>query len=131
MITLRSLKKKSKQAMVYINKYKLDERKQFLAIRGDNYHGLNIRCTHLPNRRTAIKCDCQYHPLKGTPMLGATQGYYEPEWYETTAFSALCEIVSWNEKPKDVTEYDWLHMQRITGCKPMTIKEIEDMYKEV
>lgn len=33
------------------------------------------------------------HPRKGTVMVGAMSGYYEPEWDEETAFEALSQIV--------------------------------------
>lgn len=34
-------------------------------------------------------------PRKGTMMVGATSGYYEPEWDEETAWEALSEQVHW------------------------------------
>lgn len=33
------------------------------------------------------------HPRKGTMMVGATSGYYEPEWDEETAYRALLDLV--------------------------------------
>lgn len=33
------------------------------------------------------------HPRKGTIMVGAVSGYYEPEWDEETAWDALSEAV--------------------------------------
>jgi len=33
------------------------------------------------------------HPRKGTMMVGAMSGYYEPEWDEQTAWSALCDFL--------------------------------------
>ncbi|WP_102867912.1 hypothetical protein [Pseudovibrio exalbescens] len=36
------------------------------------------------------------HPLKGTPMIGETSGYYEPEWSEETCWERLCGLVFWH-----------------------------------
>ena len=33
------------------------------------------------------------HPRKGTIMVGALEGYYEPEWDEETAYEALLDIL--------------------------------------
>lgn len=48
------------------------------------------------------------HPRKGTIMVGAMEGYYEPEWSEQTAYEALCDIVfmeftDWREESQDLT----------------------------
>ncbi|MDM9619110.1 hypothetical protein [Rhizobium sp. S96] len=47
-----------------------------------------------------------HHPRKGTPMVGCTSGYYEPEWEEETAWEALDTIVrdhftDWDKMEED------------------------------
>lgn len=112
MMHLRTLKKLSKRAAPYL-KLLGDRREQFPAIKGENYHELVIRDRKCCERST---CHSTYkpmhdeivfdtragnrvvlrpsdHPLKGTIMVGAVIGYYEPEWYEQTAFGALQDMV--------------------------------------
>lgn len=36
------------------------------------------------------------HPRKGTIMVGCMSGYYEPEWDEQDAWSALEDLVGWH-----------------------------------
>lgn len=115
-MNLRILKKLSKRAAPYLAALG-DNREQFLAEKGENYHGLIIRdrtdwerswChpSHHVGWHRKGECFCAearkgyryivrtpYHPLKGTPMVGAMHGYYEPEWDEETAFGALRAIV--------------------------------------
>lgn len=49
-------------------------------------------------------------PIKGTPMVGAMCGYYEPEWEEKTAWEALVDLVydhfcDWDENgPKPLRD---------------------------
>lgn len=117
-MNLRTLKKLSKRAAPYLPKIG-DTRAQFLAEKGENYHGLIIRdmtrlercCsvhTDVINKQTHVatispkcrvgtrypyvKLSLPCHPLKGTPMVGGVSGYYEPEWDEETAWGAL---VNW------------------------------------
>ena len=118
-MNLRILKKLSKRAAPYLPLIG-DEREQFRSERHDNYHGLIIRdrtcwerspChpshevgVHFRGgeRRFCVEARSGHrymisppsHPLKGTVMVGATSGYYEPEWDEETAYGALCQQVS-------------------------------------
>lgn len=114
-MNLRTLKKLSKRAAPYLSKIG-DTREQFLAKKDENYHGLIIRdmnrlercasahadvtCeqTHVATISPRCRAGTQYpfvklslpcHPLKGTPMVGDVSGYYEPEWDEETAWTAL------------------------------------------
>lgn len=104
---LRTLKKWSKVAAPILEKHYGE--KVFLAVRGENYHGLIIscKCPRRPHQIQHYKCECQWHPLKNTPMVGRMSGYYEPEWDERTAFSELREYVLWGERPKAVTDAEW------------------------
>lgn len=94
-MTLRTLKKKSKQALPIMLKHYPRELtgEVFTAERGANYHGRVIRCTHGTGDPCLVKgrprCECTYHPLKGTPMVGAMSGYYEPEWDERPVLEDL------------------------------------------
>ncbi|EBA18366.1 hypothetical protein RSK20926_11624 [Roseobacter sp. SK209-2-6] len=114
-MNLRILKKLSKRAAPYLARIG-DTREQFLAEKGENYHGLIIRdlakLDRTPSCHTDIICKQTHagtlspkcragseypyvklgypcHPLKGTPMVGGMSGYYEPEWDEETAWTAL------------------------------------------
>lgn len=117
-MNLRILKKLSKRAAPYLATLG-DRREQFMAEKGENYHGLIIRdrtsaerwpschtdtCERVlkiteprcraGTRHPYVKLMASYHPMKGTIMVGAMQGYYEPEWDEETAYSALRSIVT-------------------------------------
>jgi len=113
-MNLRILKKLSKRAAPYLLLLG-DTREQFRAERGASYHGLIIRDRTCWERspchpshelgvqqrggeaRVCVQARAGHrymisppsHPLKGTIMLGAVSGYYEPEWDEETAFGAL------------------------------------------
>lgn len=118
-MNLRTLKKLSKRAAPMLPLLG-DNRQQFRSERGDNYHGYLIgdrkhwrRSTVHPGyqarneyrthrgaeivfttragRRKLIAPP--WHPRKGTVMVGATTGYYEPEWDEECAWSALNNLV--------------------------------------
>ena len=118
-MNLRTLKKLSKRAAILLPLLG-DTRQQFRSERGDNYHGYFIgdrkhwrRSTVHPaykarneyrthrggeivftsrtGRRKLMAPPC--HPRKGTMMVGATTGYYEPEWDEECAWSALDNLV--------------------------------------
>ena len=112
-MNLRTLKKLSKRAAPLLPLLG-DDRKQFPAERWDNYTGLLImdrkhwergRSVHdgLYDERE-IKTPARdgngwicmhppHHPRKGTTMVGALSGYYEPEWDEETAWEALEKTV--------------------------------------
>lgn len=127
-MTLRTLKKRSKQGLPILQRHfphSLGE--VFPAKRGENYHGLVIRCTHgsgdpdqVAGRR---RCECSWHPLPGTPMSGGMSGYYEPEWDETTAYGVLQDVVGWNEKPAAMTDAEWADALAIVGWTPATHAE--------
>lgn len=111
-MNLRILKKLSKRAAPLLPLLG-DRRMQFRSERCDNYHGMVIRDRTCWDRS---RCHPTYrghgdeivfdsraghrvvmrpppHPLKGTMMVGATSGYYQPEWDEECAWSALVSIV--------------------------------------
>lgn len=112
-MNLRILKKLSKRAAPLLPKLG-DRREQFRAS-GDNYiGGTMITARKHWERGRSVHADCirQYeikhpardgrgwiymappdHPRKGTIMVGAVSGYYEPEWDEETAWTALDELV--------------------------------------
>ena len=112
-MNLRTLKKLSKRAAPLLPQLG-DDRQQFPAERGDNYTGRiiwdrkhwersNCHPTYEPisegeivyatraGRRVVMRWPC--HPRKGTVMVGAVSGYYEPEWDEETAWEALSKLV--------------------------------------
>lgn len=108
---LRTLKKWSKQAApILVEHYGM---KPFLAERGESYHGLKIRCSHKQNPQQYCRCECQYHPLSGTPMVGWMDGYYEPEWTERTAWEHLREHVLWGDRPRGMSEEAWAAATRL------------------
>ncbi|WP_398480893.1 hypothetical protein [Tardiphaga sp.] len=114
-MNLRTLKKLSKRAAPMLPLLG-DERKQFPAEKWDNYSSSFIAAHKHWERST---CHPTYegrngwttprgkeilwttkdgrsmymrppsHPRKGTVMVGAVTGYYEPEWDEETAWCAL------------------------------------------
>lgn len=112
-MNLRTLKKLSKKAAPFLPMLG-DEREQFPAERGENYHGLRIRdrkcwersrCHQsykghgneiVSNTRAGHRIVMRepYHPLKGTIMVGSISGYYEPEWDEETAWGAMHNLVA-------------------------------------
>lgn len=118
-MNLRTLKKLSKRAAPFLPVLG-DDRKQFPAAKWENYahtfisdrkhwdrHRVHPSCT--PHNRWGsprgepilfvsregrhILIDPPHHPRKGTIMVGATCGYYEPEWEEQCAWSALEDLV--------------------------------------
>lgn len=115
-MNLRTLKKLSKRAAPLLPLLG-DRRKQFRAEKDDNYTGLLLRDRkHFERRRTVhgegrwgsfegeikrpaadgsgwVYMRPPSHPRKGTIMVGAISGYYEPEWDEETAWEALSEYV--------------------------------------
>lgn len=112
-MNLRILKKLSKRAAPLLSLLG-DDRQQFPAERCENYthtcghdrkhwerHGsihskpLSSRYLHyLPRHgKRYVTMREPAHPLKGTIMVGAMCGYYEPEWEEETAWESLCNLV--------------------------------------
>ena len=118
-MNLRTLKKLSKRAAPYLERIG-DTRNMFKAEKDHNYHGLLIRdmnrleripsrhmevisvethvATIAPKSRAGsaypfVKLLLPSHPLKGPQMVGCMSGYYEPEWDEETAWSALSNWV--------------------------------------
>jgi hypothetical protein len=116
-MNLRILKKLSKRAAPLLAKLG-DTRKQYRASTDDSYFtGLLIReRKHFERCRSRHGDVCRQgeikrpaadgngfiamwppdQPRKGTIMVGGTQGYYEPEWTEETAWESLCGLVYWN-----------------------------------
>lgn len=130
MITRRALKKKSKAARaILIAHYRYTAKSFFLSERGDNYHGLRIRCDHIrkPGR---FSCDCQSHPLKCTPMIGEMKGYYEPEWDEHTALEELRQKVEWEARPGSMSEHDWRRTLAVAGVKPITQADVDAWFRD-
>lgn len=123
-MNLRILKKLSKRAAPLLVELG-DDRQQFHADKCDNYTGLLIRDRkHFERMRSphgdpsgregSIKRPARdkhggyismwppHSPRKGTIMVGATSGYYEPEWDEETAWEALsnrvhADLTDWSE----------------------------------
>lgn len=112
-MNLRILKKLSKRAAPYLPLLG-DDRRQFPAEKHDNYTGLMITArkhfergrsvhaelygegmikTPAKDARGWVYAKPPVHPRKGTIMVGALEGYYEPEWDEETAYEALLDIV--------------------------------------
>lgn len=123
-MTLRTLKKRSKQAQPILERHFSGSLigEQFPAARGENYHGLVIRCTHGSGDPCLVagrpRCECTWHPLKGTPMIGGMSGYYEPEWSEQTLYEVLSEVLRWSDKPGTMTDAEWANALRIVGLTP-------------
>jgi hypothetical protein len=132
---LRILKKLSKKAApILVKHYGL---KIFLAERGDSYHGMKVTCKCTRKLKGGkneygykISCDCQWHPLAGTPMYGATSGYYEPEWDERTAFEELRERVHYGDRPKSMTDADWQNAMKVSRLTPVDIEQMIQWIKE-
>lgn len=121
---LRILKKLSKRAAPLLTRLG-DHREQFRAEPHENYTGLIIPDRkHFERFRSVHDQVCRqgetkwpardgrggfigmyppHHPTAGTVMVGATTGYYEPEWEEETAWEALETWVRHHfmEYPKD------------------------------
>jgi hypothetical protein len=122
-MNLRILKKLSARAAPLLPKLG-DNRQQFRAEKCDNCTGILIRDrkhfermrsphSEPPSREGSIKVPARdgrgyiamwppSSPRKGTIMVGAVSGYYEPEWDEETAWEALrtfvhYELADWNE----------------------------------
>lgn len=118
-MNLRTLKKLSKRAAPLLPLLG-DGREQFPSKKHDNYHhefigdrkhwdrdrchpsyegrndwqtqrGAEIVVTTREGRRIVMRPPT--HPRKGTVMVGAVSGYYEPEWDEQDAWSALNDVV--------------------------------------
>ena len=112
-MNLRILKKLSKRAAPLLPLLG-DDREQFPAEKGQNYQGIaghdrkhwhRTMSVHPDVRHGEIKYRPKhgqhwvamrepYHPLKHTPMIGSTIGYYEPEWSESSAWEALVQCVA-------------------------------------
>ncbi len=118
-VNLRTLKKLSKRAAPLLAALG-DTREQFRAERHDNYtstliserkHWDRSRChasyeprnnwsgrqghevvAHTRSGHTLVLRPPS-HPRKGTVMVGAVSGYYEPEWDEETAWDSLLDLV--------------------------------------
>lgn len=112
-MNLRILKKLSKRAAPHLAALG-DSRRQFRADAEESYtNTLGFERKHW--RRSTIphfsgwKGDIEYrnrrgdaivhlsesyiHPWAGTVMVGAMEGYYEPEWHECTAWDSLKDLV--------------------------------------
>lgn len=137
-MNLRILKKLSKRAAPYLPLLG-DNRQQFPSEKDDNYHGLIIRAKKHWQRCVSVhadafsSCEGEYviapkcrqgtrypyihvrppsHPWPGTVMVGAMQGYYEPEWDEECAWSALhsivtCHFTDWDAVAREDDSVAW------------------------
>lgn len=124
-MNLRTLKKLSKQAAPLLPLLG-DHRKQFPAVRGDNYIGIVIRARKHWERGRSVHADIMReeqvkkpaadgkgwvymhppsHPRKGTIMVGRMDGYEEPEWEEESAWEALEDLVYYH-----FCYYDGVHI---------------------
>lgn len=112
-MNLRILKKLSKRAAPLLAALG-DNRPQFPAVPHDNYHGTagfdrkHWDRTHCHPSYQAHGSEIVYvtrsgrhmvmrepwHPRRGTIMVGAMSGYYEPEWDEETAWDSLRNFVA-------------------------------------
>ena len=127
-MNLRILKKKSKQAAVILAAHYATQISPIFSSRaGENYHGINVRCAH---RRGRVSCGCEYHPLKGTPMLGQVSGYYEPEWDEETTYERLGELVAWADRPATMSDADWNHARKVSDTEPVDQEELDRWVRE-
>ncbi len=118
-MNLRTLKKLCKRAAPLLPLLG-DDRKQFRAEPWENYHHAfigdrkhwdrrNVRAgleprndwttprgksiVYVTRKGHTVLIEHPSHPRKGTIMVGAVSGYYEPEWDEQCAWSALEDIV--------------------------------------
>lgn len=114
-MNLRILKKLSKRAAPLLPLLG-DDREQFPAEKGENYHGLTIKARKHWERHSCypgfkgLSDSIQFvtrtgrsmtmyppnHPLEGTIMVGSMSGYYEPEWEEQCAYTALHDLIYWH-----------------------------------
>lgn len=151
-MNLRILKKLSKRAAPYLPLLG-DNRQQFPAEKGENYHGLIVRDWNRVERvsschpesdfdeRTAaviaprgragsthpyVHLWWPYHPLKGTVMVGEMSGYETPEWSEETAWGALTEIVFWHFTEYN-PEYETLDPTRTYHCHEDFFRAADEM----
>ena len=83
-MNLRMLKKLSARAAPYLIPLG-DRREKFKAVAGDNYTGIRVT----DHKGEVIPYAA---PLKGTIMVGASYGYFEPEWEEVTAWESLVAL---------------------------------------
>lgn len=148
-MNLRILKKLSKRAAPLLPLLG-DHREQFRSEKDDNYHGLIIRARKHWERmrchpshqekcsdsaiiytsRTGhrISMRTPYHPRKGTIMVGAMQGYYEPEWDEESAYGALLTAVIWHFT--DYSDPDHLRPTRSTRTPHEVFAAAAEMIRE-
>lgn len=128
MITLRTLKRRSKRALPILEKHfphSLGE--VFEAERGANYHGLVIRCEHGAGDPCLVKdrprCECTWHPLAGTMMTGGMSGGEQPEWSEETVYGVLSDVLWWSDRPASMTDAEWVEALRVVGMTPASHAE--------
>lgn len=118
-MNLRTLKKLSKRAASMLPLLG-DSREQFPALAGECYHETFIgdrkhwdrssvrhdvtavekwssprgrAVIYRTREGRTVLMEPPSHPRKGTVMVGSTTGYYEPEWSEQCAWSALVALV--------------------------------------
>lgn len=160
-MNLRTLKKLSKRAAVLLPLLG-DNREQFPSERGDNYHGHLITARKHWDRR---RCHPKYeprndyrtkrgaeilhwtkagrpvlikpptHPRKGTVMVGAVSGYYEPEWDEESAWRALDGLVrghftDWDKLEQDNVPFGSA-LTRDLSTPPKVLAAARDMIAEL
>ncbi len=63
------------------------------------------------------------HPRKGTIMVGATSGYYEPEWDEECAYVALQNIVFGHFTDWDVAFFDG-DVDELPDTRPLITRDL-------
>ncbi|WP_376959676.1 hypothetical protein ABNQ39_07135 [Azospirillum sp. A26] len=150
-MNLRILKKLSKRAAPLLAHFDIELHRLLLAEKGDSYTGLLIKDRTCWDRGRSVHDEVGLHeikhpardgngwvymrppshPLKGTPMVGRTVGYEEPEWEERTALEELMECIRWSDKPATMTDAEWALAQRITGVTPITQDEIDGMLDDM
>jgi hypothetical protein len=117
----RILKKKSKQALAILERHYAGQISGdvFLAKRDENFHGIAVEECRRDRWQNHI------HPLKGTPMVGACTGYYEPEWKEQTALEELWDLIILGERPRSMSDAEWRRTLRIAKVKPFDQEEFD------
>ncbi|WP_434619255.1 hypothetical protein [Azospirillum sp. B2RO_4] len=152
-MNLRILKKLSKKAAPLLAHFGVGPDEMFLATKGENYIGGTLimdRSCWERGRSVHARCIGQHqhkkpaadgrgwvymnppsHPLKGTPMVGRMSGGEEPEWDECTALDELRWCVRWSGKPRTMTDAEWALAKRITGARPITPAEIDEMMADM
>lgn len=119
-LTLSALKLRSELARdILVKHFDLDAKSIFLAEVSENHHGLVVVCD-CPVKGGLHGCDCQWHPLAGTPMTGGMSVGEEPEWDERTLLEHLQDAIAWTTRSDklEMTDEEWAHAVDVAGIAP-------------